>query len=253
MAKPKRKLSLVAANEEAASHQRNRINLFEQAYQRLEDLLVNCELRPGRFLTTQELQDLIGFGRTPVQQAVNRLAADTLIIVRPRHGLQIAPIDLARERILLRLRRDIERFVVRLAAERSGPAHRNQMLHMERVLRDKSKTLTLAKFNVLDRGIDQLILSAANEPFLGHTLRPLHTICRRIGFIHHTYIPGHTSLSGTVDRHLAVLQAVANRHVERAVAASDALIDFVDSMFDEMESEINPTLLDCSISPILAT
>lgn len=230
---------------------RNRVNLFELAYHRIEDLLVNCELRPGRYLTMQTLQDMTGFGRTPVHHAVNRLAADTLIIIRPRHGLQIAPIDLARERVLLRLRRDLERFVIGLAAERAGPAHRNQMLHMERVLRDKRLSLTLDKFNAFDRSIDRLIIAAAGEPFLEHTLRPLHTLFRRIGFIHHTYIPGHASLKDTVDRHLAVLDAVANRHVERAVAASDELMNFVDRMFDVMETEIDPTLLDCSVAPLL--
>ena len=115
---------------------RNRVNLFELAYQRIEEMLVRCELPPGRFLTMLDLQAATGFGRTPIHHAVNRLAADTLIVVRPRHGLQIAPIDLARERVLLHLRRDIERFVIRLAAERAGPSHRNQMLHMERLLRE---------------------------------------------------------------------------------------------------------------------
>lgn len=251
MAKPTHqpKLAVVAGNDGAP--RRNRVNLFELAHQRIEEMLVNCELRPGKFLSTQDLQDVTGFGRTPVHHAVNRLAADTLIIIRPRHGLQIAPIDLARERILLRLRRDIEGFVIRLAAERSGPSHRNQLLHMERVLREKRATMTLAKFNLLDRGIDRLILASANEPFLEHTLRPLHTLFRRIGYIHHTYLPGHGNLDGTVDHHLAVLNAVANRHVDRAVAASNALIDFVDGMFDVMESEIDPALLDCSIEPLL--
>src|ERR1700722_8110389 len=92
----------------------NRLNLFEMAYERLEDLIVRCELRPGSFLAMQDLQEVTGLGRTPVHQAVSRLASDTLIVVRPRHGLQIAPIDLARERVLLQLRRDVERFVVRL-------------------------------------------------------------------------------------------------------------------------------------------
>ncbi len=45
--------------------------------------------------------------------------------------------------------------------------------------------MSLAEFNVLDRRINQLLLSASGEPFLEHTLRPLHTIYRRIGFIHH--------------------------------------------------------------------
>ena len=251
MTRRKTQLRIVPKAEAAKTPRRNRVNLFELAYQRLEDLLVNCALRPGRFLTMQDLQDLTGLGRTPIHHAVNRLAADTLIIIKPRHGLQIAPIDLARERMLLQLRRDVERFVVRLAAERSGPAHRNQMLHMERVLREKRATLTLAQFNDIDRKMDKLILAAASEPFLENTLRPLHTIFRRIGYIHHAHIPGHADLDGTISHHLAVLTAVANRHVEDAVAASDALVKFMDGMFDVMEAEIDPGLLDCSLEPML--
>lgn len=251
MARRKNPLKLIDPLGEGEPRRRNRTNLFELAYLRIEELLVNCTLKPGSYLTVQDLQDITGFGRTPVHNAVNRLAADTLIVIRPRHGLRIAPIDLARERMLLHLRRDIERFVIRLATERSGPSHRNQLLHMERVLREKRNTLTLADFNAIDRGIDRLIVSVADEPFLEHTLRPLHTLFRRIGYIHHTHMSGKFNLDGTVDHHLAVLNAVANRHVERAVAASDALMDFVDGMFDVMEVEIDPALLDSSVEPLL--
>jgi DNA-binding GntR family transcriptional regulator len=250
MARRKSALELVRPDASGVPSRRNRINFFELAYQRIEDLLVNCELKPGSFLTVQELQTVTGFGRTPVHNAVNQFAADTLIIIRPRHGLQIAPIDLARERLLLGLRRDIERFVVKLAAERASLSHRNQALRIERVLKEKHDTLTLAEFNSLDRRIDTLILAAAGEPFLAHTLRPLHTIYRRIGFIHHRYMPGHADLSGTIDSHLAILSAVANRRIDRAVAAVDVLIDFMDGMFEGMESGIDPALLDCSIEPL---
>ncbi|MBR0895271.1 GntR family transcriptional regulator [Bradyrhizobium tropiciagri] len=252
MVRRKRALEIVRPGDgDAAPGRRNRINFFELAYQRIEDLLVNCELRPGQFLTVQDLQTLTGFGRTPVHNAVSTLAADTLIIIRPRHGLQIAPIDLARERLLLALRRDLERFVIRLAAERASLSHRNQALHIERVMKDKRATLRLDEFNNLDRRVDSLILAAAGEPFLAHTLRPLHTLYRRIGFIHHSYMPGQADLSGTIDSHLAILNAVANRRVDRAMAASDALIDYMDTMFEGMEAGIDPRLLDCSIEPLL--
>jgi len=240
----------LAESEQPA--RRNRINLFELAYERIEELLVRCELAPGRFLAMQDLQDITGLGRTPVHHAVNRLAADTLIIIRPRHGLQIAPIDLARERVLLHLRRDIERFVIRLAAERAGPSHRNQLLHVERLLRERRDDLTLAEFNQLDRRIDQMVLAAAGEPFLEHTLRPLHTLFRRIGFIYHSQMAREANLAGTIDHHLAVLNAVATQQPDRAVAASDALIAFVDAMFEEMETRIDPSLLDCSVQPLLS-
>jgi DNA-binding GntR family transcriptional regulator len=250
MARRKSALEVVDPERSQAPTRRNRINLFELAYQRIEDLLVNCALKPGRALTVQELQSLTGFGRTPVHSAVNSFAADTLIIIRPRHGLQIAPIDLARERLLLGLRRDMERFVVRLAAERASLSHRNQMLHIEHALTERRTTASIDEFNKLDRRIDALVLAASGEPFLAHTMRPLHTIYRRIGFIYHRMLPGHADLTGTIDRHLAILNAIATRRADRAVAASDALIDFMDQMFEEMETGIDPSLLDCSIEPL---
>ena len=253
MARRKRVLEVVRSegDREGRPSRRNRLNFFELAYQKIEELLVHCELKPGQFMTMLELQHITGFGRTPVHHAVNRLSADTLIIIRPRHGLHIAPIDLARERMLLALRRDMERFVIRLAADRASLSHRNQALHIERVLRERRARLTLDEFNSIDRRIDALVLDAAGEPFLVHTLRPLHTLYRRIGYIHHRFMPGQADLSGTIDHHLGILNAIANRRVEEAVKASDALIDYMGQMFTGMETGIDPRLLDCSIEPLL--
>jgi DNA-binding GntR family transcriptional regulator len=232
----------------ASARHRSQVNQVDLAYERLEELLVNCQLKPGRFLAMQDLQDLAGIGRTPVHQAISRLAANTLVIVRPRHGVQIAPIDLARERALLPLRRDTECFVIRLAAERSGPSQRNQMLHLMRLLRGQREHMTINKFNAVDRRVDQLIMAAAGEPFVEHTLRPLHTIFRRIGWLYHTQIARAQNLQRSIDCHVDILDAVANRHVDQAIAASDKLIAFVDSMFDVLEHEIDPSLLDCSLA-----
>jgi len=218
------------------------------AYERIEQMLVNCQLPPGRFLAMQDLQDLVGLGRTPVHQAVSRLASDTLLIVRPRHGLQIAPINLARERALLPLRRDIERFVIRLAATHSGASQRNQMLSLLRSLREPPEKLTIDRFNLVDRNIDELLIATAGEPFIEHTLRPLHTLFRRIGWLYHTKLARGRSVERSVACHIKLLDAVANRHVEQALKALDELIGFVDSMFDVLEQEIDASLLDCSLA-----
>ena len=173
------------ADGDGAARRRSSVNLSNLAYERIEDLLVSCELKPGRFMATHDLQTLVEFGHTPVHQAVHRLATDALLIVTPRHGIQIAPIDLTRERLLLRLRRDMERFVIRLSTEHSGASQRNQMLHIRRQLIEHGVLMSIEQFNVIDRRIDQLLLTAANEPFVASTLRPLDTIFRRIGWIYH--------------------------------------------------------------------
>jgi DNA-binding GntR family transcriptional regulator len=227
---------------------RNRLNLSNLAYDQLEELIVSCVLKPGLFLSIQDLQTMTGGGRTPVHQAVSRLASDTLILIRPRHGLQIAPIDLARERVLLGLRRDMERFVVRLATERAGPSHRTQLRHISRALRATPARMSIAEFNQLDRRVDDVLAAAAGEPFLEHTLRPLHTIFRRIGWIYHSWVRAEEGLDRTVECHLEILDAVVSGRIREAVAASDRLIAFSDGMFDVIESEIDPALLDCNLA-----
>jgi DNA-binding GntR family transcriptional regulator len=239
-----------AAPAPDAPRRRSTVNLSDLAYERLEELLVSCALKPGRFLATHELQALVGCGRTPVLQAVNRLAADTLVAVTPRHGLQIVPVNLTRDRVLLRLRRDMERFVIRLATERSGASERNQMLHLKRQLSEHRANISLEQFNLVDRRIDQLLLAAAGEPFVESTLRPLHTIFRRIGWIYHMQTKQGVDLHDTVDGHIAVIDAVASGKADAAIAASDRLMDFVEDMFDVLEREVDPALLDCSLTEL---
>ncbi|HVY14972.1 MAG TPA: GntR family transcriptional regulator [Rhodopila sp.] len=235
-----------------AAPRTHRVNLADQAYDQAEELIVTCVLRPGQYLSIQDLQTMIGSGRTPAHQAVSRLASDTLIQVRPRHGLQVPPIDLARERVLLPLRRDMERFVVRLATTRSGPAHRTQMRHIARTLRERRDGMTIGAFNQLDRRIDALLAAASGEKFVETTLRPLHTIFRRVGWIYHSWVRPEEGLDGTIDCHLAILDAVAAGEIRQAVTASDALIGFSGGMLDVIEAEIDPALLDCNLAPLAA-
>ena len=228
---------------------RHAVNLSGQAYDRLEEAIVSCALPPGLFLSILDLQRRTGLGRTPTHQAVSRLQADTLVIVRPRHGLQIAPVDLARERTLLQLRRDLERFVVRLAVERASASHRNQMLHLSGRLNglDSLGSDSLPAFNKLDRRIDQVLLAAAGEAFLEHTLRPLHTIFRRVGWIYYTAAHPADGMAQTIGCHLAILDAVATSHRDAAMAAADRLVDLNGDMLDALGRGTDPALFDCNL------
>lgn len=222
------------------------MNLSDLAYDRLEEMIVTCALPPGLFLSIQDLQAQMSFGRTPIHQAVSRLASDTLILIRPRHGLQIAPINLTRERILLGLRHDMERFVVRLATERASAAHRATLLNVASALRGTEHGMSIEVFNDWDRQVDRLLIAASGEAFLDATLRPLHTIFRRIGWIYHSRVRPN-DLDGTLQGHLNIVEAVADGRVANAVAASDALMAFVDSMFGPVAAWGDPVLFDCNL------
>jgi DNA-binding GntR family transcriptional regulator len=224
-----------------------RTSLAELAYDRLETQIVQCGLRPGSDVTLQDLQALTGLGRTPVHEAAKRLAADTFLAVRPRSGLRVLPIDLVREGSLLPLRREMERFVVSLAAARAGTAQRSQMMRLARKLREQRDVMTIAEFNVCDRLLDRILLDAAGEPFLAHTLRALHTMFRRSGWLYLTHVGAKDEVKHSIDAHVPVLDAVIRQNAEAARGASDRVIDLAGAMFERLEREIDPALLDIGL------
>ena len=224
-----------------------RMSLSEMAYERLEAQIVQCGLRPGSDVTLQDIQALTGLGRTPVHEAVKRLAADTFLAVRPRSGLRVLPIDLAREGNLLQLRRDMERFVISLAAVRASTAQRSQMMRLVRKLRDRRDVMGIDEFNVYDRLLDRILLEAAAEPFLAHTLRPLHTMFRRTGWLYLTQVGAADEVKQSIDGHMPILDAVIRQNGEAAKAASDRLIDLAGAMIERLEREIDPALLDIGL------
>ena len=59
-------------------------SLAEQAYRLLEDKLVRLELAPGSVVSEGQLIEMTGLGRTPVREAMQRLAQQELFRVLPR-------------------------------------------------------------------------------------------------------------------------------------------------------------------------
>jgi DNA-binding GntR family transcriptional regulator len=70
-------------------------SLSEAAYRMIEELIVTQRLRPGSMLSENGLREQLGCGRTPVREALQRLAASGLVISRGRQGLQVSQLSLA--------------------------------------------------------------------------------------------------------------------------------------------------------------
>jgi DNA-binding GntR family transcriptional regulator len=58
--------------------------LTEQAYNRLEEMIVTLTLAPGAVLSEQALSAELGIGRTPIREALQRLGHEGLVMVLPR-------------------------------------------------------------------------------------------------------------------------------------------------------------------------
>src|ERR1700733_7840537 len=97
------------------------MTLTEQAYRQIEELICTLQLPPGTLLGEFALAERLGIGRTPIREALQRLALDGLVVVIPRRGILVSEINLQTQLRLLEMRRVVERLMARLAAGRARP------------------------------------------------------------------------------------------------------------------------------------
>lgn len=105
-------LGATAAGAPAAS-------LVERIYDELEDRIVSLELPPGAMLSEVTIAREFGVSRTPVGEALQRLAREGLVNVLPRRGIVVTDISLTGQMRVLEFRRDISNFIARLGAIRA--------------------------------------------------------------------------------------------------------------------------------------
>ena len=109
-------------------------SLAEQAYDVLEEKLVTLLLPPGTRVSEGYLIEMTGFGRTPVREAIQRLAQQELFLVLPRKGLVVTPVDRVSMAHILEVRKPVERVIVYRAALNAMDGQRSEIAAIARKL-----------------------------------------------------------------------------------------------------------------------
>lgn len=205
-------------------------SLADQAFERLEARLVRLDLEPGQAVQEKALAELVGLGRTPVREAVQRLAAGGLLRVLPRKGLVVTPVLRSELAQVVELRRVLERLLVVKAAERASADQRQALralaAHLGRVDAD------LGAFFRIDRRLDQLLAAACGNRYLVDALGPLHSHCRRLWYAHRERL----DLAGATAQHASLALAVADGDGAGAVRALNGIIAVVEGLIAGLDS-----------------
>lgn len=202
------------------------LTLTERAYQRLEELITTLALPPGMVLGEQNLVQRIGIGRTPIREALQRLARDGLVVVLPRRGILVSEINVRSQLRLLETRRVLERLVARLAAERATHEERGVFASLAQDMREAAAASDDLSFMRLDHQFNELVAAASRNEFAVRSLASMAGLSRRFWYQHYKQA-GDLPLSANL--HADVCEAVAERDVEAAGSASDRLIDYIES------------------------
>ena len=200
--------------------------LTEQAYFRLEEMIVTLALAPGSVLSEQALSAELGIGRTPIREALQRLAREGLVLVLPRKAIIVTETDPKRQLLVLEVRRELERLLARASAERATDDERRRFQAIADGMDAAAKTNDDIAFMRLDRELNALLSEAAHNEYAARAIRLLNGHSRRFWYLHYKEA---ADLPKCARLHADEARAVAKGNAARAMAASDKLIDYVES------------------------
>jgi DNA-binding GntR family transcriptional regulator len=100
----------------------------QRAYAEIRRRILDNTMPAGSQYLEQEMAALLGMSRTPVREALIRLAEERLVEVRPRHGVRVLPISPADMRDIYELLTELESLAARRVAEKGVSPHQIRAL-----------------------------------------------------------------------------------------------------------------------------
>ena len=200
-------------------------SLTDRAYAMLEEMIVTLQLPPTAVVSEATLSEQLGIGRTPIREALQRLARERLVIVLPRRGIIVSQVDVRSQLRLLEVRREIERLVARSAAREATERERQKFADLaagfDASARDDDETM----FMRTDRAFNELCLVAARNEYATGAMSLMHALSRRFWFIRNKQT---ADMPRAAALHAAVARAIANADETGAARSSDLLLDYIE-------------------------
>lgn len=193
------------------------------AYLALEHAIVTLALTPGALVNEKQLIDLSGHGRTPVREAIQKLAWQGLIVVKPRVGLQIAEIRPTDHAHVMQVRRELEPIAAALVAEHATEGQRNQLVECARAMNNCAVSGDLAGFFAADKAFDEILEESCPNAFITSALGPVQTHSRRLWYSK----ASPERMDRSISLHVAVIRAIQQGKAGEARKAMTALIDYL--------------------------
>ena len=200
------------------------VTLTDRAYEMIETRIVALDLEPGQVLSESQLVEELGIGRTPVREALQRLAAEGLVVVMPRRGVMVSEINIAKQLQLLELRREVERLCACKAALRSTEAERAFFAELSGKLAASAEARDYDAFMQLDLEFNRAVLAACRNEFIERSMRRIQGLSRRFWFQNYRVA---LDLERCANLHADLARKIAEADETGAGAASDRLIDYI--------------------------
>lgn len=209
-----------AAAAEAALEPINlRMPIAPQVYERIRRAIITLAILPSEALSEKELSLQLGVSRTPVREALIRLADEGLIDILPQRGSFVAPIRIKDVEEAQFIRESLEVAVVGRLANQCSPQFlidiRANLARQELAVSQENGDLFLE----LDEAFHR---SFCEEASLSKSWRVIQTVKLQMDRVRYLSLPDSGHLQTLLAQHWRIVQAIEQKEPEAASAAMAA-------------------------------
>ncbi len=187
--------------------------LQDVVYQTLERAILLGELRPGDRLLELRLAKQLGVSRTPIREAIRKLEQESLVVMSPRKGTQVASITEKDMNDVLEVRCALEELAVELSCERISKEGLTELIQrndeLKKAVADGDLSLSAQK----DAAFHDVIYHASNNQQLISMLNNLRLRMYRYRI---EYLKEESSHETLIGEHALLIKAIEKKEVERA-------------------------------------
>jgi DNA-binding GntR family transcriptional regulator len=202
-------------------------SLADNAYRRIEEMIVIRQLAPGTMISESRLGEELGCGRTPIREALLRLKFEGYVEIYPSRGAMVSNVDVLKQLELLEVRRPLDDLVSRLAAKRAATQEKTEMLRLGEAIRAAAARKERMSYLHANRAIHEIKARATRNSMLEATLAQVNGLSRRFWY---AYVVDADKFSEAAMLHDAILQHIVAGAGDDAAKASSVLLDFLESL-----------------------
>jgi DNA-binding GntR family transcriptional regulator len=190
------------------------MRLSDKAYELIRHKIITLEIPPLSAIDESALMAELEIGRTPIREALQRLAFENLVSIAPRRGIFVTDVSITDLQRIFEIRMVLEGFCARLAAQRATPC---QLAEMGTVIRelDAVRNEDARTLLAIDERFHTLLYQAAGNQFLADSLEHLQALSFRIFYL---VLNRLGSVRWTVEQHREIIEVLQAQDGARAEA-----------------------------------
>jgi DNA-binding GntR family transcriptional regulator len=202
-----------------------------EIYRQLKEMILSFALYPGARVTETELAEHFGVSRTPVREALQRLAAEGYLSIRAKQGCFIRDIDIEEINQYYEVRIALEMRALELAGRVMSLRELNRLAAIWNPERMPRRAPAVATMVTRDEGFHLALAAGTGNAILAGYLKDVNDhihIVRRLDFtddgrIEPTYREHHEVLQRLLKQDVEGAKELLEQHIRRSADVAKAI------------------------------